>query len=178
MEKSRKPESGSMVIEAIRFLGVGVLSAVALSSFAAAAQKPKVKFGAWELHCETLAGATSEHCALIQVVTSEDKANANLAVIIEKPPELNTTVLRVLAPLSVYLLNGVSMKIDQTDIGRAAFFRCAPAGCIAEIPVDEKLIQQLKGGKIATLVIYLDPTEGLRHLFRLEGFKEGYEKIR
>jgi invasion protein IalB len=97
---------------------------------------------------------------------------------IAKPPESNATVLRVLAPLSVYLPNGVSLKIDQTDIGRAAFFRCSQAGCLSDIPIDGKLLEQLKGGKIATLVIYLEPDEGLRHLVRLEGFKEGYEKIR
>ena len=128
--------------------------------------------------CQRPVGETAtERCALIQIVRSEDKSTSNLGLIIEKPPELNATTLRVVAPLSVYLLNGVSLKIDQTDIGRAAFVRCAPAGCLADIPIDGKLLEQLKGGKIATLVIYLEPDEGLRHLFRLEGFKEGYERF-
>jgi invasion protein IalB len=145
---------------------------------AVAEEKAKDRFGAWELRCDTPAGAKAERCALSQAVRSEEKANANLGVIIAKPPELNTTVLRVVAPVSVYLLNGVSLKIDQADIGRAPFFRCSPGGCLADIPIDAKLLEQLKGGKIATLVIYLEPYEGLRHQVKLEGFKEGYEKLK
>ena len=168
-----------MASKTIKSLAVGWLSVLSLSSFAGAAEKAKVRFGGWEMLCQRPVGETAtERCALIQIVRSEDKSTSNLGLIIEKPPELNATTLRVVAPLSVYLLNGVSLKIDQTDIGRAAFVRCAPAGCLADIPIDGKLLEQLKGGKIATLVIYLEPDEGLRHLFRLEGFKEGYEKIR
>jgi invasion protein IalB len=144
----------------------------------AAEEKAKEHFGAWDLRCDTPAGATGELCALSQAVRSEDKASANLGVIIAKPPDLKTTVLRVVAPLNVYLLNGVSLKIDQTDIGRAAFFRCSPAGCLADIPIDSKLLEQLKGGKIATLVTYLEPYEGLRHQVKLDGFKEGYERLK
>ncbi len=137
----------------------------------------KGKFGAWELHCQTPAGSKTEQCAITQTLLSEDKGNANLAAVIARPPEIDATVLRVIAPLSVYLLNGVSLKIDQTDIGRAPFFRCSPGGCIADMPLDEKLLNQLKTGKIATLVIYLDPSEGLRHLVKLEGLKQGLEKL-
>ncbi len=43
--------------------------------------------------------------------------------------------------------------------------------------IDDKLIEQLKSGRIATLVIYLTPYEGIRHLLMLKGFKEGYEKL-
>lgn len=142
-----------------------------------AEDKAKARFGAWELHCEPPAGAKTERCALVQTVRSEDKANANLGVIIARPPEMKTAVLRIVAPLNVYLLNGVSLKIDQNDIGRAAFFRCSTGGCLSDIPIDDKLLQQLKSGRIATLVIYQEPYEGLRHLVQLEGFKEGYEKL-
>jgi invasion protein IalB len=159
--------------------GIVPAAAIALAGASAVAdEKTKARFGAWELHCEASSGETPERCALVQTVRSEDKANANLGVIVARPPELKTTVLRIVAPLSVYLLNGVSLKIDQTDVGRAAFFRCSTGGCLADIPIDEKLLQQLKGGKIATLVIYLEAYEGLRHLVRLDGFNEGYEKLR
>jgi invasion protein IalB len=168
-----------MVSKTMKSLTVGALSALSLSSFAAAVVKAKATFGAWEMLCQPPVGETAtERCALTQTVKEEDKGASNLGVMIEKRPELNAPVLRVVAPIGVYLINGVSLKIDQTDIGRAAFFRCSPAGCIADIPIDDKLLEQLKGGKIATLVIYLDPAEGLRHLVRLEGFKDGYAKLR
>ena len=85
--------------------------------------------------------------------------------------------MRIVAPPGVFLINGAGLKIDQTDIGRVPFFRCSPAGCIADAPLDDKLLDQLSNGKIATVVIYLEPGEGLRHLVRLEGLKEGLGKL-
>lgn len=155
------------------------LSLWAISVAAAWAQgNARTKFGPWELQCQIPPGSKSEQCALTQTVRSEDKAGVNLGVMVIKPAEINATVLRVVAPLSVFLLNGVSLKIDQTDIGRAPFFRCSTSGCLADAPLDAKLLEQFKNGKIATLVVYLEPSEGLRHQVRLEGFKEGYEKLR
>ncbi len=167
-----------MVSKNIKSLAIAALWAFSLSGFAEAEEKAKVRFGAWEMQCQPPAGETPERCALTQTVKAEDKGASNLAVVVARPPELKTPVLRVVAPLSVYLMNGVSLKIDQADIGRAPFFRCSPGGCLSDIPIDDKLLEQLKAGKIATLVIYLEPTEGLRHQVRLEGFKEGYEKLR
>jgi invasion protein IalB len=161
-------------------LAAGVFFAILTSSFAGAAwgQAPvRTKFDAWELRCETPTGETAEQCALTQTVKAEDAANVSLAVMIAKPKEAKNGVLRVIAPMSVFLLNGVSLKIDQTDIGRSAFFRCAPSGCLADMMIDDKLIEQLKSGKIATVVIYLTPYEGIRHLVMLKGFKEAYEKL-
>ncbi len=169
-----------MAINLRKLLPAATLSAgMAVSLAAAGAQDSvKTKFGAWELQCQTPPGSKSEQCALTQTVRSEDKADSSLGVIVGKPSEVKATVLRVIAPLNVYLLNGVSLKIDQTDIGRAPFFRCSPSGCLADAPLDDKVLDQLKNGRIATLVIYLDPSEGLRHQVRLEGLKAGLEKLR
>ncbi len=163
-----------------RRLAAGVFIAILTSSFTGAAwgQAPaRTKFDAWELRCETPTGETAEQCALTQAVKAEDAANVSLGVMIAKTKDSKDAVLRVIAPMSVFLLNGVSLKIDQTDIGRAPFFRCAPSGCLADTILDDKLIEQLKNGKIATLVIYLTPYEGIRHLLMLKGFKEGFEKL-
>ena len=80
--------------------------------------------------------------------------------------------------MNVFLPNGVSLKINQTDVGRVGFLRCAPSGCIADVPIEDKLLEQLKTGKIATFVVYMTPYEGVRNLISLEGFKQGYERLR
>ena len=160
---------------------VAILTAVATTFLVGtvwAQDAVKESFGAWELQCQTSAGSQTKQCAIGQTVRSEDKGNVNLTIVIVKPPEINATVLRVVAPLSVYLLNGVALKIDQTDIGRVPFFRCTPGGCIADMPIDDKLLNQLTSAKIATLVIYLDPSEGLRHQVKLEGLQQGLKKLR
>jgi len=164
----------------LKHLASSILAVILTGSFAGDVWGQgtiKTKFDAWELRCETPAGETSEQCALTQTIMAEDAGKTNLGVMILKPKGAQNGVFRVIAPMSVFLLNGVSLKIDQTDIGRVGFFRCFPSGCLAEVIIDDKLIEQLKSGKIATLVIYLTPYEGIRHLLMLKGFKEAYEKL-
>ncbi len=137
----------------------------------------KSKYGDWEIRCETPAGASSEQCALIQSVVAEDKTNVNLVVIVLKTSDGKSRLLRVIAPLGVLLPNGLGLKIDQTEIGRAGFVKCLPTGCVAEVVMDDKLIDQMKNGKTATFVIHQVPEEGVGLPLNLQGFKDGYAKL-
>jgi invasion protein IalB len=147
-------------------------------SMAQAQNGVKEKFGAWDYRCETVPGEQGQQCLLAQTVQAEDRANSSLGVVILRPKGAKDGIFRVVAPLSVFLINGVSLKIDQVDIGRNAFFRCFPTGCLSDATLDDKLIEQLIMGKVATLVIYLSPFEGNRHLVKLTGLREGYDKLR
>lgn len=137
----------------------------------------KSKFADWELRCETPPGAQKEQCALLQSVAAEDRPNINLVVIVLKTADGKSRLLRVIAPLGVLLPNGLGLKIDQTDIGRAGFVRCLPTGCVAEVIMDDKLTDQLRGGQGATFIIYQTPEEGIGIPLTLTGFKDGYEKL-
>lgn len=137
----------------------------------------KSKFGDWEIRCEKPAGAASEQCALIQSVVADDKSNINLVVIVLKTSDGKSRLLRVIAPLGVLLPNGLGLKIDDTDIGRAGFVKCLSSGCVAEVSMDEKLIDQLKNGKTATFILHQTPDEGIGLPLTLQGFKEAYAKL-
>ncbi|PWB84200.1 MAG: invasion associated locus B family protein [Methylocystaceae bacterium] len=164
----------------LRHLVAGVaLACVSLSPGgpAAAQGAVKSKHGDWELRCDTPAGAAAEQCALIQSVAADDKANVNLVVIVLKTSDGKSRLLRVIAPPGVLLINGLGLKIDQTDIGRAGFVKCLPSGCIAEVVMDDKLVDQLRTGKTATFIIYLTPEEGVGLPLALAGFKEGFARL-
>jgi invasion protein IalB len=137
----------------------------------------KSKHGDWELRCETPPGASREQCALLQSVAAEDKPNVNLVVIVLKTADGKSRLLRVIAPLGVLLPNGLGLKIDQADIGRAGFVRCLPTGCVAEVIMEDKLIDQMRNGTTATFIIYQTPEEGIGIPLNLAGFKDGYEKL-
>ncbi|ACB94381.1 invasion associated locus B family protein [Beijerinckia indica] len=137
----------------------------------------KAKHGDWELRCETPPGAQSEQCALLQSVAAEDKPNINLVVIVLKTADGKSRLLRVIAPLGVLLPSGLGLKIDATDVGRAGFVRCLPTGCVAEVVMDEKLIDQMKTGKNATFIIFQTPEEGIGIPLALNGFKQGFESL-
>jgi invasion protein IalB len=131
----------------------------------------------WQIRCDTPPGAHSEQCALIQSVTSEDRANVGLTVIVLKTADQKSRLMRVVAPLGVLLPSGLGLKIDNADIGRAGFVRCLPNGCIAEVVMDDELIKKLRSGQTATFIIFQTPEEGIGFPMSLKGFAEGYDKL-
>lgn len=135
------------------------------------------RFGDWELRCEKPTGASSEQCALLQSVVAEDKSNVNLVVIVLKTSDGKGRLLRTIAPLGVLLPNGLGLKIDDTEIGRAGFVKCLPSGCVAEVAMDDKLVEQFRNGRTATFVIYQIPDEGIGLPLTLQGFKDGFAKL-
>jgi invasion protein IalB len=144
---------------------------------AAAQGVVKGKYGDWEMRCETPPGATHDQCALMQSVAAEDKPNVNLVVIVLKTADAKSRLLRVIAPLGVLLPSGLGLKVDQVDIGRAGFVRCLPSGCVAEVVMEDKLLEQMRGGTTATFVIFQTPEEGIGIPLALNGFKDGFDKL-
>ena len=159
---------------ALAFVAVSV---AAFTQSASAQSTVKSKHGDWELRCETPPGASREQCALIQSVAAEDKPNVNLVVIVLKTADNKSRLLRVIAPLGILLPAGLGLKVDQADVGRAGFVRCLPTGCVAEVVMDDKLIDELSNGKTATFIIFNTPEEGIGIPLTLAGFKDGFTAL-
>jgi invasion protein IalB len=155
----------------------GALALAASGGAAFAQGAVKAKHGDWEMRCETPPGASKEQCALLQSVAAEDKPNINLVVIVLKTADGKSRLLRVIAPLGVLLPSGLGLKIDDADVGRAGFVRCLPTGCVAEVVMEQKLIDQMKGGTNATFIIFQTPEEGIGIPLALAGFREGFDTL-
>jgi invasion protein IalB len=156
-------------------LALGLLPALAGAAWAQGAVRSVHKD--WQIRCDTPPGAKNEQCALIQSVTAEDRANVGITVIVLKTADQKSRLMRVIAPLGVLLPSGLGLKVDDTDIGRAGFVRCLPNGCIAEVVMDDKLLEQLRNGKAATFIIFQTPEEGIGFPMSLDGFAEGYDQL-
>ena len=144
-----------------------------------AAGEPPVRstHGDWQVRCDTPPGAQNEQCVLMQFVTAEDRDNVGLTVIILKTADRQARIMRVLAPLGVLLTSGLGLKIDETDLGRAGFVRCLPNGCVAEVIIEDELLQQLNDGATATFIIFQTPEEGIGIPISLNGFAPGFEAL-
>ncbi len=158
-------------------IAVVAICLVANAGGAGAQGVVKAKHGDWEMRCETPPGAAKEQCALLQSVAAEDKPNINLVVIVLKTADGKSKLLRVIAPLGVLLPSGLGLKIDDVDVGRAGFVRCLPTGCVAEVVMEQKLIDQMKGGTNATFIIFQTPEEGIGIPLALAGFKDGFDAL-
>lgn len=166
----------SLVAGALLASAFGAAS-LGLTTPALSQAQVKGKFGDWEMRCETPAGAQREQCAIIQSVAAEDKPNMNLVVISLKAADGKSRLLRVIAPLGVLLPAGLGLNIDGTDKGRAGFVRCLPSGCVAEVVMDDKLLDELGAGTSATFIVFETPEQGIGIPLTLKGFKEGFGKL-
>ncbi|RYG10567.1 MAG: invasion associated locus B family protein [Burkholderiales bacterium] len=137
----------------------------------------KAQYGDWQMSCDTPPGASFEQCAIIQNVTAEDQPNVGLSVIVLKTADRQARLLRVLAPLGVLLPNGLGLNIDGADIGRVAFVRCLPNGCVAEVVLDDALIKKLSEGQNAIFVVFKTPEEGIGIPVSLNGFSDGFAQL-
>lgn len=159
---------------------IGLLSAAlaAMTVTPALAQGTiRAEHGDWQLSCDTPPGASAEQCAIIQNVLAEDQPNVGLSVIVLKTADGEARLLRVLAPLGVLLPNGLGLNVDGTDMGRVAFVRCLPNGCIAEVELDDALITTLSDGGEAIFVVFKTPEEGVGIPVSLTGFKDGFAAL-
>ncbi len=155
----------------------GAAMLVGLGSTVNAQGVVRSSHGDWQMRCETPPGAKSEQCALVQNVAAEDRPNVTLLVIALKTADNQNRLLRVVAPLGVLLPAGLGLKVDDKDIGRAGFVRCLNTGCIAEVVMDETLVNTLKTGQNATFIVFQTPEEGIGIPVSLTGFGEGLEKL-
>ncbi len=137
----------------------------------------KAQHGDWQISCDTPPGASFEQCALIQNLTAENQSNIGLSVIVLKTADKQASLLRILAPLGILLPNGLGLNVDGKDMGRVAFVRCLPSGCIAEVIMDDNLINTLSNGENAIFIIFKTPEEGIGIPVSLNGFANGYNSL-
>jgi invasion protein IalB len=135
------------------------------------------KHGDWVTRCETPPGAAHEQCAVVLSIVDQERPNLVLVVIVLNTADRKARLMRVIAPLGVLLPPGVSLRIDNAEAGRLSFLQCLPNGCIAQLAMDESLIDKLKNGKTATLGVFQTPEEGVGVQAPLAGFKEAYEQL-
>jgi invasion protein IalB len=159
--------------------GVAIVLTLVLANAGPASAQGVVRsvYGDWQIRCETPPGAQNEQCALMQSVTAEDRPNVGLTVIVLKTADQKSRLMRVVAPLGILLPSGLGLKIDNNDVGRAGFVKCLPNGCIAEITMDDNLINELRNGHTSTFIIFQSPEEGIGFPMSLKGFGEGYDHL-
>lgn len=158
----------------LRMLGFALLAALVPAGAASAQGIVRSEHGDWQMSCDTPPGASFEQCAIIQNVTAEDQPNVGLSVIVLRTADRQARLLRVLAPLGVLLPNGLGLNIDGQDMGRVAFVRCLPNGCLAEVLLEDDLIARLSAGRTAIFVVFRTPEEGIGIPVSLDGFAEGF----
>jgi invasion protein IalB len=132
--------------------------------------------GDWAVQCQQepdAAGgeATTRACGMFQAAKS-DRPGVGLTLVVVKGEQegKEVTMLRVMAPIGVYLPTGVALEIDGDAVGRVPFTRCMPQVCIAIAEASPPTLEKMKAGGVANFIIYEAPGAGMAMELSLRGF--------
>ncbi len=142
--------------------------------------------GAWAVQCQqepapqgTAGGAeTHRACGMFQSAKS-DRKGVGLTLVVVKAEQDGkpVTMLRVMAPIGVYLPTGVALEIDGDAVGRVPFTRCMPQLCIAFAEASPPTLERMKKGGTANFIIYENPGAGMAMELSLKGFTAALDEL-
>ena len=152
---------------------------------AAPAAETVATHGAWQIQCGTApadAGgdqAGKKSCGMVQITHSEKNANIGLSLVIIKTKQADKDVImmRVMAPIGVYLPTGVALEIDGAAVGRVPFTRCRPQICEALAEASPETLAKMKKGTVANFIVYEAPGLGVPMKISLEGFSAAMDNL-
>ena len=138
--------------------------------------------GDWKIQCETPAPSTQgapagqKQCGMIQTARSDKNPKVGLTLVLVKGQQNGKTVtmMRVMAPIGVYLPTGVALEVDGGAVGRVPFTRCLPQVCIAFAEASSETLDKMRKGSAANFIIYEAPGLGLPMKISLNGFAAAY----
>jgi len=144
--------------------------------------------GDWALQCEDAQsegqnGASDKPaeraCGMVQTARNEERKNIALTLVLLRTEQQGkqTTMMRVMAPIGVFLPTGVALEIDGAAVGRVPFTRCLPQVCIAFAEASPQTLEKLKKGGKANFIIYEAPGLGISLQLSLKGFTAGFDAL-
>lgn len=153
----------------------------------AAAVEVIATHGAWKVQCEEMPAGDAaaglepgqKMCVMVQVTRSEKNPKAGLTLVLVKSKQggKNVTMMRVIAPIGVFLPTGVALEIDGAAVGRVPFTRCMPQICMAFAEASPETLDKMKKGSAANFIIYEAPGLGLPMKISLDGFSAAFDAL-
>ncbi|WP_119389958.1 invasion associated locus B family protein [Taklimakanibacter lacteus] len=140
--------------------------------------------GDWKIQCgqEPKPGAdgqTEKQCVMVLTSRSEKNAKVSLTTLFARAKQngKDVTMMRILAPIGVYLPTGVAMEVDGGAIGRVPFMRCAPQVCVAFGETGDQTLDKFRKGTAANFIIYEAPGIGMPIKISLNGFSAAFAAL-
>jgi invasion protein IalB len=135
------------------------------------------KFQDWTVRCEKPAEAKTEVCFIFQTLVDEKAKQAVLQTVVGYLSDGKQPAMIFTVPLGVALRAGIGIKIDDGELMRLPYENCNPAGCIAGLPLDDKLLSTLKRGIKGTVIIHDGGGRQVTLEVSLKGFTAGFESL-
>lgn len=155
-------------------------TALAQSTQPAPPAAPTLKgtYGQWEVRCYG-----QDDCIMTQLHqrTSE---TADAVFTIFKPKGLKDNngqpilaLAEIVVPLGVFLPGALGLQVDQNEPKAVPFERCIPDGCVVRAPIAAAMLEQMKVGGTANLIVSPSPDERVKLPISLSGFTAAFNSL-
>ena len=152
------------------------------AAFAQSATSPqstlKATHGSWEIWCYG-----DNDCIMTQLHKRTDQT-ADAVFTIFKPKGLQNeqgqtveALAEIVVPLGVFLPGALGLQIDSNEPRAVPFERCIPDGCVVRAPIAASMIQQMRAGSMAHLIVSPSPEERVRLPISLNGFTAAFDSL-
>ena len=147
-------------------------------SAAQAAPEPGTVFKDWTVGCEQTNGAEIQSCYIFQNLVLKEGGQRILHVAVGQLSSNKKPAAIITFPLGISLPPGVSIRIDEGETRKFGIERCHTNGCIGAVGLDEKIIEELKGGQQAHIGFHDTNRREILIPVSLKGFTAGYKSLR
>ena len=153
-----------------------LLFAFLIASTASALEEGE-RFSDWTVGCDKLPNSDEKRCFIYQTVVSNKDDKPVLQMAVGYLPQDNKSAAIMTVPLGVILLPGMGIRVDGGELITVAYERCTPKGCIAVLPLDQKMIGRFKKGNKAQVLVH-DGQQAVPLPISLKGFTKGFNSLK
>ncbi len=134
------------------------------------------RFGDWVLHCTEISKGDTA-CALHQKIASETTKAPVAAFAIAFNKDSKELRLTAVLPLGLDIAAGVAGKVNEVPLAFAVQ-TCVRRGCVANVTVDEKLLDTLRGSDSFTATFKMRSVrDPVKVAVSLKGLHEGLKAL-
>jgi invasion protein IalB len=118
-------------------------------------------------------------CGMVQSAHDEKRPQLGITLYISrtKQGEKALTQMRILAPIGVWLPQGIGLDIDGQAVGSMPYSNCLPQVCLARAETSPETLDKFKKGTVANFFIYAGPGAGVPLKISLKGFGKALDAL-
>ncbi len=138
------------------------------------------QFTDWTARCNSAENSAQQSCVLEQIVFSRDGERPMLraaAGFLQENQGQPVPAVLITVPLMVALQDGLAVSVDKKGAFVAPYHHCNPEGCVAGLPLDDKVLNAFRKGNDATIRLIAVNGEVMDLNLSLRGFTAGYNAL-
>ena len=118
-------------------------------------------------------------CGMIQSARDEKRPQLGVTLYISRirQGDKMLTQMRIMAPIGVWLPQGIGLDIDGQAIGSMPYSNCLPQVCLARAETSPETLDKFKKGTVANFFIYAGPGAGVPLKISLKGFGKALDAL-